>query len=170
MPKALDLTNQKFGKLIVIKKMPSQGGKTYWLCRCDCGKDTVVQTCHLRSGAIKSCGCLIAKPTHPVVAFRKRIKIALVEAFGHKCACCGLVDNPIIYDFHHLDPKTKEFGIANATTTRSKQAYFKEAKKCIMLCSNCHRKIENNLITLENLQIIAPNEEQYYQTFEDLSK
>ena len=79
-------------------------------------------------------------------------------------------DNPVLYDFHHLDPSTKEFGIGSATTTRSRQAYFEEAKKCIMLCSNCHRKIENNLITLEDLQIIAPNEQQYYQTFEDLSK
>mgnify|MGYP000157101084 CR=1 FL=1 len=32
MPKALDLTNQIFGKLTVIKKAPSRNKHTYWLC------------------------------------------------------------------------------------------------------------------------------------------
>jgi hypothetical protein len=32
MPKALDLTNQRFGKLVAIQKAPSRSGKTYWLC------------------------------------------------------------------------------------------------------------------------------------------
>ena len=61
MPKALDLTGQKFGKLTVISKSDSKNGKTYWLCRCECGKEKEVQTAHLRSGAIKSCGSLKCK-------------------------------------------------------------------------------------------------------------
>ena len=42
MPKALDLTKQKFGKLTAIKKEKSQGGKTYWLCECECGQQKIV--------------------------------------------------------------------------------------------------------------------------------
>lgn len=57
MPKALDLTDQKFGKLTAIERLPSRNGKTYWLCKCECGNRTQVQTGHLRSGAIISCGC-----------------------------------------------------------------------------------------------------------------
>ena len=56
MPKALDITNKRFGKLIAIKKMPSKNGKTYWLCRCDCGEEKEIQTCHLTSGATTGCG------------------------------------------------------------------------------------------------------------------
>ena len=37
MPKALDLTGQRFGKLVALSKAPSRSGKTYWLCQCDCG-------------------------------------------------------------------------------------------------------------------------------------
>jgi len=37
MPKALDLTGQKFGKLTAIERLPSRNGKTYWLCKCECG-------------------------------------------------------------------------------------------------------------------------------------
>ena len=28
-----------------------------WLCKCDCGKEVIVQGAHLRSGKTKSCGC-----------------------------------------------------------------------------------------------------------------
>ena len=125
MPKSLDLTNQRFNHLVALEKMPSRKGKTYWKCQCDCGTIKEIQTGHLTSGAIKSCGCLAAelneeRREYPVVAFRKRVKTALVEAFGHRCACCGLIDEPCLYDFHHKDPTTKSFGIGAATTTRSR--------------------------------------------------
>ena len=55
---ALDLTNQRFGRLVAISKAPSRKGKTYWLCQCDCGNQKEVQTGHLRDGKIQSCGCL----------------------------------------------------------------------------------------------------------------
>lgn len=57
MPKFLDITNQRFGKLVALYKLPSRKGKTYWMCQCDCGNQKEVQTGHLTSGNIKSCGC-----------------------------------------------------------------------------------------------------------------
>lgn len=36
----------------------SHGSKSYWLCKCDCGKEVVVRTDLLTSGNTKSCGCL----------------------------------------------------------------------------------------------------------------
>lgn len=42
MPKALDITNEKFGNLTAIKKVASRNGKTYWLCKCDCGGEIEV--------------------------------------------------------------------------------------------------------------------------------
>ena len=172
MPKALDITNQKFGKLTAIKKAPSRSGKTYWLCKCECGNEKEVQTSHLMDGRTKSCGCTnasINKKGQSVISFRKRIKLALVEAFDHKCCYCGIKDDVVIYDFHHLDPQQKLFGIAEASTTHSRQAYADEAKKCVMLCANCHRKIEKNLISLDNVDIITFNEEKYFQTLEELT-
>ena len=58
-----DLTKQKFGKLMVekfhsIRKTKSNNKKYYWECICDCGNKTVVNRAHLKSGGIKSCGCL----------------------------------------------------------------------------------------------------------------
>lgn len=60
MGKRIDLTGQRFGKLIVIEyagtREMNSGVKAYWKCKCDCGKEKVVSTCNLRSGATKTCG------------------------------------------------------------------------------------------------------------------
>ena len=58
MPKALDLTNQKFSKLIAIEKAPKRNDKyTRWICKCECGNVVEVRTDYLRNGHTTSCGC-----------------------------------------------------------------------------------------------------------------
>ena len=59
-----DLTNQKFGKLTVIKlnkQETEKRKKTIWLCKCDCGKMHNVWAADLKREAVKSCGCLKEK-------------------------------------------------------------------------------------------------------------
>ena len=60
MGKVIDLTNQKFGRLTVINRGQSPNGRreAYWNCICECGNETTVSGSNLRSGAVKSCGCL----------------------------------------------------------------------------------------------------------------
>lgn len=53
----LDLTGQRFGMLTVLAPAENIGSMTAWRCRCDCGKETVVMTGHLRGGHTTSCGC-----------------------------------------------------------------------------------------------------------------
>ena len=59
MSKILDLTGQRFGKLVVLKRVDNKKHRhTNWLCKCDCGNETVVARGHLTSNHTKSCGCL----------------------------------------------------------------------------------------------------------------
>lgn len=58
MAKALNITGQRFGKLVALSKANSRSGKTYWLCQCDCGNQKEIQTSHLVNGLIQSCGCI----------------------------------------------------------------------------------------------------------------
>lgn len=61
MTKPIDLTGQRFGRLLVLQMSPERRGKrkdVAWICRCDCGKITCVVTGALRHGHSKSCGCL----------------------------------------------------------------------------------------------------------------
>lgn len=53
----IDLTGQRFGKLVAVEPAENVGGKTTWLCRCDCGKERIVKTKFLRNGKTRSCGC-----------------------------------------------------------------------------------------------------------------
>ena len=57
MPTALDITGKQFGELTAIQRASNKGKKTYWLCECSCGNLKEVQTTHLTSGAVTSCGC-----------------------------------------------------------------------------------------------------------------
>lgn len=60
MSKLIDLTGQKFGKLLVISKDINKktNSGSYWVCKCDCGKIKSVKSSSLRRGEIQSCGCL----------------------------------------------------------------------------------------------------------------
>ena len=55
--KKLDLTGQRFGRLTALRLAENVDGRTAWLCRCDCGREAVVKTYHLRGGHVASCGC-----------------------------------------------------------------------------------------------------------------
>lgn len=55
---AVDLTGQRFGTLVVIRKTPERRhGHVMWECKCDCGGIALVRTSSLVSGATQSCGC-----------------------------------------------------------------------------------------------------------------
>lgn len=51
----------RFGKLTVIEidhfQQSQHSKRTFWKCRCDCGKITIVRSDSLTSGKTKSCGC-----------------------------------------------------------------------------------------------------------------
>jgi len=57
MSKVIDLTNQRFGRLVVLQREGTQCGSATWLCECDCGNKTIVNGHNLRRGLIVSCGC-----------------------------------------------------------------------------------------------------------------
>ena len=58
--KKLDLTGQRFGRLVVIRDTGERkiGQGVFWECKCDCGEISVVSRLNLRNGHAKSCGCL----------------------------------------------------------------------------------------------------------------
>lgn len=79
MNKVYNLEGKRFNKLLVIKRIENDKyGNARWLCKCDCGNETKVLGCHLRSNHTKSCGCLqkesciniIHKPKHNMINTR----------------------------------------------------------------------------------------------------
>lgn len=53
-----DMTNQRFGRWLVVSRAENQeDGKARWLCKCDCGTVKEVLGKTLRNNRTKSCGC-----------------------------------------------------------------------------------------------------------------
>lgn len=57
-PKIVDVSGQRFGKLVALSKTKTKGGRTAYLCHCDCGNEKVIAYDSLRAGHSRSCGCL----------------------------------------------------------------------------------------------------------------
>jgi hypothetical protein len=76
---------------------------------------------------------------------RKKLKKDLVEYKGGKCEKCGYNKCVAAMDFHHKDPKEKNFGLSGNGNTQSWEKLTKEADKCLLLCANCHRELHEEL-------------------------
>jgi len=63
MSAKIDLTGNKYGRLIVIKEMGRKRKEVCWLCKCSCGNEVVVNGYALRSGHTSSCGCYMKDQT-----------------------------------------------------------------------------------------------------------
>lgn len=51
-----DLTNKRFGELLVLERGPNYNGRCQWLCLCSCGARKVIRTSSLVGGLTISCG------------------------------------------------------------------------------------------------------------------
>ena len=79
-----------------------------------------------------------------VIDWRRRTKIKLVEYKGGKCELCGYSKCFAALEFHHKDPKVKDFTIGGKSW--SFERLKSEVDKCILVCSNCHQEIHSNLL------------------------
>lgn len=69
--------------------------------------------------------------------------------FGGTCHGCARGFPTAVFEFHHWDGKTKEFGIASDGMNRPWDAVLPELAKCVMLCANCHREVHAGVRTLD---------------------
>jgi len=86
-----------------------------------------------------------------VVRRRRRVKQILVEEAGGRCLLCGYDGSPVALEFHHLDPREKEFGVASRGVARSLDRVRAEVRKCVLLCSNCHAEVEAGIRSISGV-------------------
>lgn len=68
---------------------------------------------------------------------RYRAKTSAIKLLGGKCADCGWRGNQAAFQFHHSDPRRKDFVIGNVAN-KSWDVIKNELGKCVLLCANCH--------------------------------
>jgi transposase len=98
-------------------------------------------TAFVREGKRAHYRCRLCRQER-VAARRRAIKEILIREAGGACALCGYDRFAGALQFHHVDPTTKSFGIAANGVARSLEACREEARKCVLLCGNCHAEIE----------------------------
>ena len=77
----------------------------------------------------------------------QKIKIDCIEYKGGACICCGYNKYFGALEFHHKNPKEKDFSISK--TSLSFLKLKKELDKCVLVCSNCHREIHAGIIIIK---------------------
>lgn len=68
---------------------------------------------------------------------RRKNKRDLVAALGGKCVRCGYDKSYAALQFHHHSDD-KSFGLSSGGVTKSYAKLLEEAKKCELICANCH--------------------------------
>lgn len=76
---------------------------------------------------------------------RRRLKEILVAEAGGACRLCGYNRFLGALHFHHVDPTEKRFQLAARGITRSAAVAREEARKCVLLCANCHAEVEGGV-------------------------
>jgi hypothetical protein len=86
------------------------------------------------------------KPVRDTSEYRVNVKQRLIDYKGGKCQICGYNRCINALEFHHINPKEKDFTISGGT--KSFNTLKLEVDKCILVCSNCHREIHAGLIQI----------------------
>ena len=72
------------------------------------------------------------------------MKLEAIKILGGKCSICGYDRCIDALEFHHENPEIKEFKLGSGNTMSWKE-YKREALKCILVCSNCHKEIHSKI-------------------------
>lgn len=76
------------------------------------------------------------------------MKAILVAEAGGRCVICGYSRDLCALQFHHVDPAKKSFDVSRYGVTYSLEAARSEARKCVLLCGNCHSEVEHGVTDL----------------------
>jgi transposase-like protein len=114
------------------------------------GAETVMATCPVHGETLfirrgkDGYRCRLCR-TAAVDRRRREVKRTLVAEAGGACQICGYDRAMSGLHFHHLEPGLKAFALSGRGMTLSLDAARAEARKCVLLCSNCHAEVEAGL-------------------------
>lgn len=95
------------------------------------------KSCHRAYYKAKPAGYFVKFTTKSIAKKQKYVEDYKV-AIG--CGMCG-EKHPACLELHHIDASKKEFTVSEMVhRSKTKEAIDREIEKCVVLCSNCHRK------------------------------
>lgn len=93
----------------------------------------------------------MSKQSDAVKNWRQKTKELIVVSMGGKCVLCGYNKCFSALELHHLNRSEKLFSFSGIRARpREWNIIEQELKKCILVCSNCHKEIEANVVDVTN--------------------
>ena len=167
-----DLIGQTFGKLTVLSRVenyisPSGIAQVRYLCKCQCGNETIVSASSLKQGLTSSCGCIRSMGELAVEKFLIENNIDFIREYKFQ-DCCD--KRPLPFDFCILN-RNKD--IAFLIEINGKQHYEpkfisdEEEAKELLEYIQYHDKIKQEYCIDNNLDLLVIP---YYQLnkFQDM--
>lgn len=114
---AIDITNQKFGRLTVLERTESKGGAACFKCICDCGNEKIVRGHDLRKGLIRSCGCLSREGA--AKRYKDVVVKAKVDKADNKIIRCYTKNGEFIKEYKGVKSASEDVGISRSVIWRS---------------------------------------------------
>lgn len=131
-------TSRKCNKCLITKPLFSDfyksGYKNNYRARCKKCENQRNRETYKKTYQTKNRKHLTEEAVHRYQSKKKQA----ISLFGNQCFDCKQSFPDCVYDFHHLDPLTKDKNI-KAIFNLSWNKILIELNKCILLCSNCHR-------------------------------
>lgn len=104
------------------------------------------------SGYCKEC---MKVSIHNMHSKQREFKERCVVYKGSECQYCGYKKCIGALEFHHIDPKQKDFSISKRKLCRDFEEIKTELDKCLLLCANCHREEHHKMRQLKKLAFSA---------------
>ena len=172
----IDLTGQRFGKLVAIYPIYNTEGKhTKWHCKCDCNNECDIDMGNLRSGKSQSCGCTQSRQEENIIKIL--VKNNIPFSYQHKFNDFNdkkfdfYIDNKYILEFDGQ----QHFKYSD-TGWDTKEHFYRTHKNDLLKNKYCFdnnipliripydMKYDLNDLKLETTRFLltSKNEEQYY--------
>lgn len=104
MTKLLNLTGQRFGRLVAIDHRSESSGSSkrkyvIWRCLCDCGNETTVRSSVLMRGHTMSCKCLRDELPSKLFKTHGRSRTRLYRIWTHVLSRCRNPNEPEYHNY-----------------------------------------------------------------------
>ena len=113
-----------------------------------CKKECLTTNFYQRRGKANSSVYCKSCTTDQTLERMRNFKIKCVEYKGGKCIECGYDSYYGALEFHHLNPKEKDFEISKLRGLTFNEKVTNELDKCVLLCNRCHREVEGGVRVL----------------------
>ena len=92
--RAIDATGVRYGRLVGVERVGVRQGNAVWRLRCDCGREVTAVLNGVRTGNVRSCGCLRSEASAARVRTHGMTRSRTYRIWRHMLNRCRMQQHP----------------------------------------------------------------------------